>query len=103
MGEFALLQSELKPVLLAMSKANWNVTAVHNHPILEKPPMIFVHWDTLGALNTVASQVNQIATLDQTLSQQQQQQSSAGNQTSNNPLSSLGNQLGNALGLGNNK
>ena len=42
MGEFTLLQSELKPVLLAMSKVNWNVTAVHNHPILEKPPMIFL-------------------------------------------------------------
>jgi hypothetical protein len=56
MGEFALLQTELKPVLMAMSKENVNVTAVHNHPILEKPPMIFVHWDTLGNLNTVLNQ-----------------------------------------------
>jgi hypothetical protein len=101
MGEFGLLQSELKPVLLAMSKANWNVTAVHNHPLLEKPPMIFVHWDTLGNLNTVSSQVKEIAALDQNLSQQQQ--SSTGNQTSDNPLSSIGKQLGSAIGLGNNK
>jgi hypothetical protein len=101
MGEFALLQSELKPVLLAMSKANWNVTAVHNHPILEKPPMIFVHWDTLGNLDTISSQVKEIASLDQNLSQQQQ--SSTGNQTSDNPLSSIGKQLGSAIGLGNNK
>ena len=101
MGEFALLQSELKPVLLAMSKANWNVTAVHNHPILEKPPMIFVHWDTLGNLDTISSQVKEIATLDRSLSQQQQ--SSTGNQTSDNPLSSIGKQLGSAIGLGNNK
>ncbi|MGN6628660.1 MAG: DUF1259 domain-containing protein [Candidatus Nitrosocosmicus sp.] len=43
MGEFALLQSELKPVLLVTTQAKWNITAVHNHPILEKPPMIFVH------------------------------------------------------------
>jgi hypothetical protein len=101
MGEFALLQTELKPVLLAMSKANWNVTAVHNHPILEKPPMIFVHWDTLGNLDTISSQVKEIASLDQNLSQQQQ--SSTGNQTSDNPLSSIGKQLGSAIGLGNNK
>ena len=100
MGEFALLQSELKPVLLAMSKANWNITAVHNHPILEKPPMIFVHWDTLGNLDTVASQVKEVASLDQNLSQQQ---SSMGNQTSDNPLASIGKQLGSAIGLGNNK
>ena len=105
MGEFGLLQTELKPILMAMSKANWNVTAVHNHPILEKPPMIFVHWDYLGDLNTLTSQVKEIATLDQTLSQQQQQgqSSSGGNSTSGNPLSSIGQQLGSALGLGNNK
>ena len=53
MGEFALLQSELKPILMAMSQYNWNITAVHNHPILEKPPMVFVHWDALGNLNTI--------------------------------------------------
>ena len=102
MGEFALLQSELKPVLLAMSQAKWNITAVHNHPILEKPPMIFVHWDTLGSLNTITNQVREIATLDQKLSQQQQQ-SQSGNNTSGNPLSSIGKQLGGVLGLGGNK
>jgi cytoskeletal protein RodZ len=110
MGEFGLLQTELKPVLLAMSQAKWNITAVHNHPIMEKPPMIFVHWDTLGSLNTITNQIREIASLDQTLSQQQQQQQSqsgnnnnSGNTTSGNPLSAIGKQLGGALGLGNNK
>jgi hypothetical protein len=106
MGEFGLLQTELKPILMTMSKNNWNVTAVHNHPILEKPPMIFVHWDYLGNLNTLINQVKEIAVLDQSLSQQQSQSQSkspSGNATSDNPLSSIGQQLGQSLGLGNNK
>jgi len=56
MGEFALLQTELKPVLKAMVRSDWNVTAVHNHPILEEPDMIFVHWDALGDLNSITNQ-----------------------------------------------
>src|SRR5919112_1430549 len=56
MGEFALLETELKPVLKAIARSDWNITAVHNHPILEKPSMIFVHWDALGDLNTIISQ-----------------------------------------------
>src|SRR5918911_2894873 len=56
MGEFALLETELKPVLRVLARSDWNVTAVHNHPILEKPSMIFVHWDALGDLNTIVNQ-----------------------------------------------
>jgi hypothetical protein len=100
MGEFALLQSELKPILMAMSQYNWNITAVHNHPILEKPPMIFVHWDALGNLNTIAAQIKQVMTLEQNLSLQQSQ--ATNNKTSSdNPLSSIGKQIGSAIGLGN--
>jgi Domain of Unknown Function (DUF1259) len=56
MGEFALIETELKPVLKALARSDWNITAVHNHPILEKPSMIFVHWDALGDLNTIINQ-----------------------------------------------
>ena len=56
MGEFALLETELKPVLKALARSDWNITAVHNHPILERPSMIFVHWDALGDLNTIINQ-----------------------------------------------
>lgn len=66
MGEFALLETELKPVLKAMVRSDWNITAVHNHlldphslsptPILEEPDMIFVHWDALGDLNSIINQ-----------------------------------------------
>jgi hypothetical protein len=100
MGEFGLLQTELKPVLLAMSHSDWNITAVHNHPILEKPPMIFVHWDALGNLNTIASQIKAVMTLDQNLSQSQ---THSNNKTSDNPISAIGKQLGSAIGIGNKK
>jgi len=56
MGEFALLQTELKPVLKAIVRSDWNVTAVHNHPVLEEPDMISVHWDALGDLNSITNQ-----------------------------------------------
>jgi hypothetical protein len=98
MGEFALLQTELKPVLLAMSKANVNITAVHNHPILEKPPMIFVHWDTLGSLNTVLNQTKGVVSQFEQL--QKSQTAQANNSTGENPLSQIGKTIGGALGLG---
>jgi hypothetical protein len=98
MGEFALLQTELKPVLLAMSKANVNITAVHNHPILEKPPMIFVHWDTLGSLNTVLNQTKGVVSQFEQL--QISQTAQANNSTGENPLSQIGKTIGGALGLG---
>ncbi|MDP8906752.1 MAG: DUF1259 domain-containing protein [Thermoproteota archaeon] len=99
LGEFALLHPELKPMLLAISKANWNVTAVHNHPILENPPMIFVHWDALGDLNTLTGQIKQVVAQNEMMQQQYQTQ---GNNTegTGNPLSSIGEQIGSAIGIG---
>ena len=97
MGEFALLQTELKPVLSAMSKANVNITAVHNHPILEKPPMIFVHWDTVGSLNTVLNQTKGVVSQFEQL--QKQQTAQANDSTGGNPLGQIGKTIGGALGL----
>lgn len=99
MGEFALLQPELKPMLLAISKANWNVTAVHNHPILENPPMIFVHWDALGNLNTLTGQIKQVVAQNEMMQQQHQSQEN-NTAAAGNPLASIGEQLGSAIGIG---
>ncbi|HET8856934.1 MAG TPA: DUF1259 domain-containing protein [Nitrososphaeraceae archaeon] len=99
-GEFALLESELKPFLQSISKNNWNITAIHNHPILERPAMMFVHWDTQGDLNTFIKQINSLAsqydTLQQQQQQQQQQQEQQANQgnASQNPLAEIGEKLG---------
>lgn len=99
MGEFALLQEELKPALMSLSKANLNVTAVHNHPILEKPPMIFVHWNTMGNLNTVMAQVKDVVADYQKIQLQSGPNQNQENNSPGNPLEQVGKTLGGALGL----
>ncbi len=101
MGEFGLLQTELKPMLKAISGANWNITAVHNHPILENPPMIFVHWDALGPLNLMVNQTKGVVAQFEQIKQQgpQQQGQQGNNANATNPLDQLGKSIGGALGL----
>jgi hypothetical protein len=99
MGEFALLQNELKPALMSLSKANLNVTAVHNHPILEKPPMIFVHWNTMGTLDKVMGQVKNVVSEYEKIQLQSGQGQNQGGNSTGNPLEQIGKTLGGALGL----
>lgn len=99
MGEFALLQEELKPALTSLSQANLNVTAVHNHPILEKPPMIFVHWNTMGNLDTVMGQIKDVVADYQKIQVQSGSNQNQGNNSTANPLEQVGKTLSGALGL----
>jgi hypothetical protein len=57
MGDFALLESEMNPVLQILTKSGWTVTGIHNHMILESPKTTFVHWETQGDLNTIIGQI----------------------------------------------
>jgi hypothetical protein len=57
MGDFALLESEMNPVLEILTKSGWTVTGIHNHMILESPKTTFVHWETKGDLNTTIGQI----------------------------------------------
>jgi Domain of Unknown Function (DUF1259) len=57
MGEFALLESQLVPMVKAAVASNWTIAAVHNHMIQEKPKMIFVHWSAQGDLDTITNQI----------------------------------------------
>jgi hypothetical protein len=57
MGDFALLESEMNPVLRILTEAGWTVTGIHNHMILESPKTSFVHWETQGDLNTIIGQI----------------------------------------------
>ncbi len=56
MGDFALLESEMNPVLQTLTKAGWNVTGIHNHMILESPKTTFMHWTTQGDINAIIGQ-----------------------------------------------
>jgi hypothetical protein len=100
MGEFALLQTELKPALISLAKSNANVTAVHNHPILEKPPMIFVHWNMMGKLDKVTFQVKNLVGNYEQIQAQSGKSQSKGDNSTGNPLDQIGKSLGGALGLG---
>jgi len=57
MGEFGLLEQQLAPMLKAAVSYNWTVSAIHNHMILEKPKLVFVHWSAQGNLNTITTQI----------------------------------------------
>lgn len=57
MGDFALLESEMNPVLEILTQSGWTVTGIHNHMILESPKTTFVHWETQGDLNTIIGQI----------------------------------------------
>jgi Domain of Unknown Function (DUF1259) len=98
MVEFALLQTELKPVLNLISKTNWTVVAIHNHALLETPDTIFIHADAKGPLESIIFPIKEVLALQQQSAQagqeegaQQGQQSA--NNTSGNPLADIGEKL----------
>jgi hypothetical protein len=58
MGEFALLEPELVKVQRVLDQ-KVNVTAIHNHMVMENPKLINVHWETHGTVNTIIQLVKQ--------------------------------------------
>jgi Domain of Unknown Function (DUF1259) len=63
MGDFALIEPEMNPVLKSIADAGWTTTGVHNHMILESPKATFMHWETSGDLNTVVTQIKETLAL----------------------------------------
>jgi hypothetical protein len=62
MGEFALLEPQLTPMVKAAVGSNWTIAAVHNHMVQEKPKMMFVHWSAQGDLNNITRQIKNTLT-----------------------------------------
>ena len=60
MGEFSLLDPQLVTMVKATVGYNWTIAAVHNHMVLEKPKMMFVHWSAEGELNTIINQIKNV-------------------------------------------
>jgi Domain of Unknown Function (DUF1259) len=99
MGEFALLQTELKPVLKILSKTNWTIVAIHNHAILENPKTIFVHWDAKGPVQSIVSPIKEVLAIQQQSAQEGNEaglgsQQQSGNNSSENPLAEIGEKIG---------
>jgi uncharacterized protein DUF1259 len=53
-GDFAMLESELQPVLKALRGAGINIVAIHQHMTLESPRVVFLHYWGIGATRDLA-------------------------------------------------
>jgi hypothetical protein len=58
MGEFALLEPELVKVQKVLDE-KVNVTAIHNHMIMENPKLINIHWEAHGQLTPILQLVKE--------------------------------------------
>src|SRR6267142_1633363 len=53
-GDFAMLESELQPVLKALRGAGINIVAIHHHMTMEAPRVIFLHYWGLDSTRALA-------------------------------------------------
>jgi hypothetical protein len=63
-GDFAMLESELQPVLKALRGAGINVVAIHQHMTGEQPRILFLHYWGVGPAQDLARGLR--AALDRT-------------------------------------
>lgn len=63
-GDFAMLESELQPVLEALRAGGINVVAIHNHMTEETPRILFLHYWGVGPTETLAKTIK--SALDKT-------------------------------------
>jgi hypothetical protein len=54
-GDFAMLESELQPVLQALRDAGINIVAIHQHMIMESPRVMFLHYWGVGPTRALAT------------------------------------------------
>jgi hypothetical protein len=63
-GDFAMLESELQPVLKALRAGGIAVVAIHNHMTGESPRIMFLHYWGVGPTESLARTIK--AALDKT-------------------------------------
>ena len=54
-GDFAMLESELQPVLKALRGAGINIVAIHQHMAMESPRVVFLHYWGVGSTRVLAT------------------------------------------------
>ncbi|HKQ68017.1 MAG TPA: DUF1259 domain-containing protein [Polyangiaceae bacterium] len=62
-GDFAVSETELKPVLRVLEGAGLNVVAIHHHMVGERPRLLFVHYWGRGEAETLAKTLRGAADL----------------------------------------
>ena len=63
-GDFAMLETELQPVLRALHRGGIHIVAIHQHMSGESPRIVFLHYWGVGPAETLARGLR--AALDQT-------------------------------------
>jgi hypothetical protein len=56
-GDFAMLESELQPVLRILRKGNIQIVAIHNHMTTENPKIMFLHYWGVGPAADLAKAI----------------------------------------------
>ncbi|RSD26632.1 DUF1259 domain-containing protein [Mesobacillus subterraneus] len=56
-GELALLQEEVNPVLVELRKGKLDISALHNHMMHEEPRIMYVHFQGMGDLEQQAKTI----------------------------------------------
>ncbi|WP_373233356.1 DUF1259 domain-containing protein [Cohnella sp.] len=57
MGELALLDEEVNPVIDGLRQGGLDVSALHNHMIGEKPRILYVHFQGMGDVSQLAQTI----------------------------------------------
>ncbi|PTX63349.1 uncharacterized protein DUF1259 [Melghirimyces profundicolus] len=57
MGEFALMEPEVNPVVDRLRQSGLEVTAIHNHMLFERPRVIYLHFQGEGTPERLAKGV----------------------------------------------
>ncbi|MBI3990808.1 MAG: DUF1259 domain-containing protein [Candidatus Omnitrophica bacterium] len=53
-GDFAMLEQEVQPVLKSLRGSGINITAIHNHMLMDSPRMVFLHFWGVGSTINLA-------------------------------------------------
>jgi hypothetical protein len=56
-GDFAVLESELQPVLKSLRKSGLHIVAIHNHMTGEEPRIVFLHYWGEGRVTDLAKAI----------------------------------------------
>ncbi|MEH7886565.1 DUF1259 domain-containing protein [Bacillus sp. JJ1609] len=56
-GEFALLQEEVNPVIGELRKGNIDISALHNHMFFEEPRIMYLHFQGTGNMTQQAEAI----------------------------------------------
>ncbi len=57
MGELALLEDEVNPVIDELRKGGLEISALHNHMLYERPRIMFVHYQGIGDMKEQANAI----------------------------------------------